>query len=83
MASEATTRFLMESATPLKSYLNQDSSSCHLRMATLDANMSQISHASYDPLRAFGILKCEYLYVFSGFNDHKILECEVFNTVSQ
>jgi hypothetical protein len=52
-------------------------------LATLDANMSQFSHGSYDPLRAFNLLKCEYVYVFSGFNDHKLDECEMFNTVSQ
>lgn len=80
VASEATTKSFLET-TPLRSYLNPDSLSSQLK-STLDANMSQLSHASYDPLRAFGILKCECIFVFSGFNDHKIIECEVFNTVS-
>jgi len=53
-------------------------------MSTIEANMSQISHAttSYDPLRAFNVLKQEYIYVFSGFNDHKIFECEMYNTAT-
>ena len=54
------------------------------KMSTIEANMSQISHAttSYDPLRAFNVLKQEYIYVFSGFNDHKIFECEMYNTAT-
>jgi hypothetical protein len=63
--------------------LTENSSSQLKMLATLDANMSQFSHGSYDPLRAFNLLKCEYVYVFSGFNDHKLDECEMFNTVSQ
>jgi len=34
-------------------------------------------------MRAFGILKSEFIFVFSGFNDHKIEDCEMFNTATQ
>lgn len=29
------------------------------------------------------MLKSEFILVFSGFNDHKIAECEIFNTATQ
>ena len=45
-----------------------------------------MSIGSYDPLRQFGNMgqvKNECIYVFSGFNDHKLLQCEVYNTVTR
>jgi len=35
---------------------------------------------SYDPMKALGLLKSEFIYVFSGFNDHKLNECEFLDT---
>lgn len=66
-------------STPLKSFLNSEQLS-HFK----DVNASQISIGSYDPLRQLqSNAKSELIFVFSGFNDHKLLECEVFNTALQ
>jgi hypothetical protein len=43
--------------------------------------VSTVSNSSLlDPMRNLGVCKTEYIYVFSGFNEHKLNECEVFNT---
>ena len=83
IACESSSNTFMDT-TPLKSLFQADKSHNFLELRqsnlTAEANLSQIS---YDPMRAFGVLKSEFIFVFSGFNDHKIKECEMFNTATQ
>jgi len=46
-----------------------------------NSNVSQLSTSvAMDPFKALCQIKEEYIFVFSGFNERKLLHCEMFDT---
>ena len=42
-------------------------------------NQHSMSNASIDPFKALCQIRDEYIFVFSGFNERKLTQCEVFD----